>query len=206
MLFGVPVRLESLPGKGFSHLTVVVKNTFVDMEEDGFKADPRRCKSEPPGHCHQSRPKLPKLFTDRETLSDDSNSTSCGSPRGSSVNDLVSDEGSCQGSECAHMNSLNPSASAWHPSLLVGTRESPLLAERCPYPPPSKLSAFLQMPGAPPNHYFSEIVMSPPPQHAPQHWFNPDAAAWIPSSFRVAPYLGRDNIVDDPPQESVLPR
>merc|ERR1740138_963700 len=67
---------------------VVVKNTFIDMQDETLESDPRRCTSEPPSCRHRDSPP-PKGF---KITGDMSGSTSSGSPRESSGSDFASEE------------------------------------------------------------------------------------------------------------------
>jgi|Transcript_101425 hypothetical protein len=189
---------SSLVNYGSPHLPVIVKNTFIHMKDDSVKVDPRRCTSAPPRCRHQCRPEQLKEFVCINKFSDDSSSTACGSPRGSSMNCSAMDERSNQGSECGDTWLLNPNAPAYNPLLFPGALASAVLAE--------PLLAFFQMPQAPPNQCFAECETSPPPQHDAQHCFNRNAAAWTPSNCTRALYLDRDSIAPSLTQPRALPR
>jgi|Transcript_17753 hypothetical protein len=167
---------EQFPEEGQKiPLPVIVKNTFLDMDDDDFEVDPRRCTSEPPQCRKREKPRIPVLLGMSEVTSDFSGSTTSGSPRDCSESDTAS-EGRSRLSSLS--SGLNPNAPAWSPTQpMSNLQSSTILGPRLQGPP------LFQMPIGPPTQAFDEpaLVVPPPPQY-PQHRFNANAMPWDPTS------------------------
>lgn len=162
-----------------THLPVIVKNTFIDMDDDDFMADPRRCTSEPPQCRKREKPRIPVLLGMSDGTSDWSGSTTSGSPRDSSESDTASEGRSRNESFCS---GLNPNAPVWSPTQLSNFQSSTNLGSRLQGP-------LSQMPAGPPSQAFDEpSPVAPPPPQYPQHRFNANAMPWQPAPASFATY------------------
>lgn len=143
---------------------LIVKNTFIDMEDENSDCEPhRRSSSEPPSCRHRHFGDGPLGFHGMRSkfAGDDNSSTSSGSPRGTSGggSDFASEERSSQqgSTESASPSAgLNPNAPVWSPSW------SP------PSSPPLCMPAFSMMDAAPPNPtvFYQMPLSSPGPGQA----------------------------------------
>lgn len=86
------VAVQSIPK---SALPIIVRNTFIDMEDEAFEVDPRRSSSEPPSTRHSDRESPPDFGFKCRKSSDFAESTASGlSSRKGSFCDSTSEDGS----------------------------------------------------------------------------------------------------------------